>query len=145
MEIITNNSDETTIFAEKMAKNIKGSKIILLSGDLGAGKTTFTKGFAKGLGIEEIVTSPTFTLLNEYNSNPKLYHFDMYRLSSKEEAYELGFQDYFNKNDGIIIVEWPENVNGLIPKPYTLIDFKKTSNNSRKIIVTEVKKWTYYV
>ena len=118
MEKITNNRDETLNFAENLAKQIVAPKIIVLSGDLGAGKTTFSKGFAKGLGISETITSPTFTLLNEYSGDKNLYHFDMYRLSSKEEAYELGFENYFENNDGIILVEWAENVKGLFTPPY---------------------------
>ena len=131
--MITSSANETMDFAYELAKKIKAPKIIVLSGDLGAGKTTFTKGFAKGLGINEIITSPTFTLLNE-----KMYHFDMYRLSSKEEAYELGFEDYFNKNDGIVLVEWAENVKGLFSPPYTKITLNKISNTKREIKVEEI-------
>lgn len=139
MEIITSSANQTIEFASNFAKQLTPPSIVLLSGDLGAGKTTFAKGFAKGLNISEIVTSPTFTILNEYSSNPKLYHFDMYRLSSKEEAYELGFEDYFAKNDGIILVEWAENVKGLIKPPYTKISIEKISNTERKFVVEEVK------
>ncbi len=139
MEIITSSANQTIEFASNFAKQLTPPSIVLLSGDLGAGKTTFAKGFAKGLNISEIVTSPTFTILNEYSSNPKLYHFDMYRLSSKEEAYELGFEDYFAKNDGIILVEWAENVKGLIKPPYTKIIIEKISNTERKFVVEEVK------
>lgn len=139
MEIITSSANQTIEFASNFAKQLTPPSIVLLSGDLGAGKTTFAKGFARGLNISEIVTSPTFTILNEYSSNPKLYHFDMYRLSSKEEAYELGFEDYFAKNDGIILVEWAENVKGLIKPPYTKIIIEKISNTERKFVVEEVK------
>lgn len=124
-------------FAKEFAKTIKAPKIIVLSGDLGAGKTTFTKGFAEGLGVPEIITSPTFTLLNEYSGKERMYHFDMYRLSSKEEAYELGFEDYFKKNDGIVLVEWAENVEGLFSPPYTKITIEKISDNEREIKIEE--------
>lgn len=124
-------------FAKEFAKTIKAPKIIVLSGDLGAGKTTFTKGFAEGLGVSEIITSPTFTLLNEYSGKERMYHFDMYRLSSKEEAYELGFEDYFKKNDGIVLVEWAENVEGLFSPPYTKITIEKISDNEREIKIEE--------
>lgn len=142
--MITSSANETMDFAYELAKKIKAPKIIVLSGDLGAGKTTFTKGFAKGLGINEIITSPTFTLLNEYEGKEKMYHFDMYRLSSKEEAYELGFEDYFNKNDGIVLVEWAENVKGLFCPPYTKITLNKISNTKREIKVEEIV-WIFYV
>ena len=145
MEFITNSAHETINFAKNFIKTITLPNIILLSGDLGAGKTTFAKGLALGLNIFENVTSPTFTILNEYNSNPKFFHFDMYRLSSKEEAYELGFEDYFNKNEGIILVEWAENVKGLIHPPYFQINIEKVSDNIRKLTIKEIKRWTYYV
>lgn len=135
--MITSSANETMEFAKNFAKTIKAPKIIVLSGDLGAGKTTFTKGFAEGLGISEIITSPTFTLLNEYTGNERMYHFDMYRLSSKEEAYELGFEDYFKKNDGIVLVEWAENVEGLFSPPYTKITIEKISDNEREIKIEE--------
>ena len=138
MEKITNNRDETLDFAEKFAKQIVAPKIIVLSGDLGAGKTTFSKGFAKGLGISETITSPTFTLLNEYSGDKNLYHFDMYRLSSKEEAYELGFENYFENNDGIVLVEWAENVKGLFTPPYLKVLIEKIDENKRKFTLEEI-------
>ena len=138
MEFVSKSFEETMNFTENFAKTLSAPKVVLLSGDLGAGKTTFAKGFARGLGVKEIITSTTFTLLNEYDCNPKLYHFDMYRLSSKEEAFELGFEDYFNKNDGIVLVEWAENVSGLITPPYILVKIDKISDNSRKINISEV-------
>ena len=144
MEKITNNRDETLNFAEKLAKQIVAPKIIVLSGDLGAGKTTFSKGFAKGLGISETITSPTFTLLNEYSGDKNLYHFDMYRLSSKEEAYELGFENYFENNDGIILVEWAENVKGLFAPPYLKVLIEKIDENKRKFTLEEIV-WIFYV
>lgn len=144
MEIITNNFEETMNFAENFAKTITPPKVIVLSGDLGAGKTTFSKGFGKGLEINQIITSPTFALLNEYEGKTNLYHFDMYRLSSKDEAIELGFDEYFKKNDGIILVEWAENVKGLFNAPYAQITIEKLSENKRKIKVEEIL-WTFYV
>lgn len=133
---------DTIKFAENYTRKLTSPQIILLSGDLGAGKTTFTKGIAKGLDIKKTVTSPTFTILNEYpTARIPLYHFDMYRLSSAEEAYGLGFETYFNHKNlpGIVIVEWAENVKGLIKKPYTEIQIIKESENSRKIIIEEIK------
>lgn len=143
MEIITNSAHETISFAENFAKTIVAPKIIVLSGDLGAGKTTFSKGFAKGLLIDETITSPTFALLNEYEGTKKLYHFDMYRLESAGEAIELGFDEYFNKNDGIILVEWAENVEGLFAPPLTKITINKLSDTERKIKIEDIL-WTFY-
>lgn len=132
---------DTMTFAENYAKSFSSPAIIVLSGDLGAGKTTFAKGLAKGMGIKETVTSPTFTILNEYQGQMPLFHFDMYRISSSEEAFASGFESYFNhkKLPGIILVEWAENVEGLIKKPYTKIELIKESENNRKIIIEEIK------
>ncbi len=139
---LSTNPKDTINFAENYAKSLTSPVIIILSGDLGAGKTTFAKGLAKGLGIKSTVTSPTFTILNEYQGKMPLYHFDMYRLSSCEEAFALGFETYFNhkKLPGIVLVEWAENVDGLIKKPYIKIEISKESENSRKIIIEEIKK-----
>ena len=142
MEKITKNAEETMEFAKRLAQKVVGPSIYVLSGDLGAGKTTFTKGFALGLGVDEIVTSPTFTIMNEYKGEKfQLCHFDMYRLTGAEEAYMLGFEEYFdNKNlKTVNLVEWAENVEGLIRKPYFKVSFEKIDDNKRNIIVEEIK------
>ena len=139
MEITTYSSHETFLFAKKMAQSLLPCTIVL-SGDLGAGKTTFTKGFASGLGISEVVTSPTFTIMNEYfGKKYQLFHFDMYRLESADEAYELGFYEHFAKSDVFNLVEWAENVVGLINPPYKKITFTKVDDNTRKIYVEDIK------
>ena len=135
---ITTKSEEQTIkVAEKIANVLVKGDIVILQGDLGAGKTHFVKGLAKGLGSKDLVTSPTFTILNEYDGGRlKIYHFDMYRVNGKEEAEELGFEEYFDKNklDGVSVVEWPEQVEGLFKPPYYEIKIKKCeSDNERKI------------
>lgn len=137
LKLITKSSEETISVASKLAKTLKKPLVISLVGDLGAGKTTFTKGFALGLGIDENITSPTFTILNEYKGENNLYHFDMYRLSSKEEADELGFEEYFDlsKLDGITVVEWAENVKGLLPNLHTEIEIRKVDDETREIII----------
>ena len=143
IEVISESADMTMQIAKKYAQSIKSPVVISLVGDLGAGKTTFTKGFAEGLGVKELVSSPTFTIMNDYNSGRlPLYHFDMYRLSSKEEAMELGFEEYFDlrKLDGVAIVEWAENVTGLLPALYVEIKFTKIDDDKRKIQI-EVKGW----
>ena len=133
----------TKQIAKKYAESIKSPVVISLVGDLGAGKTTFTKGFAEGLGIKELVTSPTFTIMNDYKSGRlPLYHFDMYRLNGKEEASNLGFDEYFDlrKLDGVVVCEWAENVEGLLPKLHVEIEFEKIDENKRKIRIG-VKGW----
>ncbi len=106
MKFISNSPEETMKFAEKVAALCKGNEVILLSGDLGAGKTTFTKGFALGLGISATITSPTFTLMKTYKGGRlTLYHFDLYRAISEDDVEELGFEEYFN-DGGVCVIEW---------------------------------------
>lgn len=138
----TSSPMQTMQVGEKLAKTVKRGVVFTLKGDLGAGKTHFVKGFVKGLGCNALVTSPTFTLLNVYEGGDfTVYHFDMYRLSSLDEAVELGFGEYFDLNslDGVVFVEWPENVDGLIKCPHIEIEIQKIDDNRRKIIVGSVK------
>lgn len=142
ISVETNGPEQTMLVAEKLAKTTGKGVVFTLRGDLGAGKTHFVKGFVKGLGCDSLVTSPTFTLLNVYEGGRvPVYHFDMYRLSSLDEAKELGFDEYFNLSslDGIVMVEWPENVEGLITCPHIEIEIKKIDNERRKITIGSVK------
>lgn len=135
MEFISKSEKDTEKFAYDFAKTLKGDEIILLEGDLGAGKTTFTKSLAKALGIKEHITSPTFTLVNEYHSGKyPLFHFDMYRLEDESEAVELGLDEYFNKK-AISIIEWPMRIKDLLPQNHMLITIEKIDDNSRKFTV----------
>ncbi len=93
------------MLAKKIADKLRGGEVIILNGNLGAGKTTFTKGLAKALGIADVVTSPTFTFMKEYIGRLKLYHFDMYRAVDEDELYELGLNDYLYQN-GVCVIEW---------------------------------------
>lgn len=136
--IKTNSADQTIEFAQKFASILNKGAVLLLHGDLGAGKTHFVKGLAKGLGSNMMVTSPTFTLLNIYDDGKMpLYHFDMYRLGGKEEAVEMGFNEYFDADslDGIVVVEWPEQVEGLITCPHINVEITKVDENTREIVV----------
>ncbi len=129
--------EQLSKLAQAFAKALNAPKIILLKGDLGSGKTTFVKEVVKFLGCDQPVTSPTFTLLNVYDAKQKIYHFDMYRLSSREEAEAVGFAEYFDKEklDGIVFVEWPENVEGLIKKADFVVTITKLSDRARRIII----------
>ena len=145
MEIkVTSQNEQTTMeIAKRYAESIKAPCVISLEGDLGAGKTTFAKGFALGLGITDTVTSPTFTVMNEYmGKNMPLYHFDMYRLSSAEEAIGCGFEEYFDltKLKGVVLVEWAKNVEGLLPALHVVVSFKKVNETTREIAIS-VKGW----
>lgn len=105
MKILSRSEKDTFAIAKRVADRLKGGETILLNGDLGAGKTTFTKGLALALGVTETVTSPTFTYVKEYQGRLPLYHFDMYRVADADEVYELGLEEYFYKG-GVVVVEW---------------------------------------
>ncbi|WP_026836017.1 tRNA (adenosine(37)-N6)-threonylcarbamoyltransferase complex ATPase subunit type 1 TsaE [Eubacterium xylanophilum] len=125
---------------KEMAEAIKPGAIILLEGDLGVGKTVFTKGFAEGLGIEEPITSPTFTIVQEYREGKlPLFHFDVYRIGDPEEMYDIGYEEYFF-GEGVCIVEWPSMIEELLPENAIKVriskDFEK-GFDYRKIEVDE--------
>lgn len=117
--------EETGEFAIKMAQEAKKGNIYCISGDLGAGKTHFSKAFAKGLGIKEEITSPTFTIVNEYKENETVFfHFDVYRINDIEEMYDIGYEEYFFGN-GICLIEWAEIIEPIIPKGAIWIKIEK--------------------
>lgn len=110
MQITTHSADETQALGKKLAESLRPGDVIAYFGDLGAGKTAFTRGVAEGLGVSEQVTSPTYTIVNEYLSGRlPLFHFDMYRLGSSDELFDIGWEDYLARG-GVCAVEWSENV-----------------------------------
>ena len=140
MKVITKSTEETIKLGEKIASQIQGGDIILLQGDLGAGKTTFMKGLAQGLNISENITSPTFTLMNVYplkSSNTKqLVHIDTYRLKDEQELIDIGVEDYLGKPNTICVIEWPEKLPHLLEnKKTTIVALKNINENQREIIV----------
>ena len=135
MEFITNSPAETELVGAKLAKQLNPGAVIAYRGDLGAGKTAFTRGLARGLGIADAVTSPTYTIVNEYLSGRMpLFHFDMYRLRSADELFDIGWEDYLERG-GVCAVEWSENVADALENPIT-VTIEKTGEQSRKITVT---------
>ncbi len=139
MEYISKNIDDTINIAKKLSLTFTGGEIVLLDGDLGAGKTAFTKGLAQGLNIQNIITSPTFTILNVHEGTKlNLYHFDMYRLEDEQELKELGFEQYIGNKDGICAIEWYQKTPSLFEnKKCMFIDILKIDDNTRKIIIKE--------
>ncbi len=124
MEIVIKNEAETYEYGHKLAGELKAGQVVALTGDLGAGKTTLSKAIAEGLNITEPISSPTFTIIKEYESGDiPLYHFDVYRLSDPEELYELGYEEYFF-GKGITVVEWADKVMDLIPDDAVKIEIK---------------------
>ena len=110
------SEDETRILAEKLASEVAGGTVIALEGELGAGKTTFTKYFAQALGIDEMIQSPTFTVVRSYDEGKfSLHHFDVYRVHDEEELFEIGFFEYIESSDGVCLIEWANLVKDLLP------------------------------
>ena len=123
---ISYNEDDTKKFASNFAKNLHKGDIIVLSGELGSGKTKFTEGVLTYFGLENEISSPTFTI----------YHFDVYRLEDSDEFYAIGGEDYFN--NGICIIEWGELIDDILPKPYTKIVFQKLDDDIRKLSIEKI-------
>ena len=135
MIFTTHSPEQTEKVAMALAEQIKAGAVIAYRGDLGAGKTAFTRGLAKGLGITESVTSPTYTIVNEYlTGRLPVFHFDMYRLSSSEELFDIGWDDYLERG-GVCAVEWSENVTDALENPIT-VTIEKTGEDSRRITIT---------
>ena len=137
----SNSENETKQFAKEFAKKLKTGDVLVLSGDLGSGKTKFTEGFLSYFGLEDEISSPTFTIVNEYKKeNINIYHFDVYRLEDSDEFYAIGGEEYFEK--GICIIEWGELIEDALPKKYIKIDFSRDSvnENSRTLNVQYISK-----
>ena len=132
-KFITASEQQTEQLAEKLAATLCGTEIIAMYGDLGAGKTAFTRGLARGLGITDGVSSPTFALVHEYEGRYMLYHFDMYRINGFDDLYSTGFFDY--TGNGVLIIEWSENIKEYLPEERIDINIKRLSENEREITV----------
>ena len=128
---ISKSAEQTLAFAERYAKTLRGGDVLLLDGEMGAGKTLFTKGLAKGLGIEEEVTSPTYAYMNDYDG--RLFHYDCYRIESVEQAERLGLADYFDMG-GVCVIEWSQNIAPLLPRAVKRVIIKKLSESEREIV-----------
>lgn len=137
MEYITKSAKETEKLGEMLAKEVRGSEVIALIGDLGGGKTTFIKGFGCGLGIKRNITSPTFLLVREYplkkKNIKKLYHFDAYRIQNPKEFIDLGFNEVLKEKNNIILIEWADRVKEVLPSKIITIRFDFLGKNKRKI------------
>lgn len=133
---ITKNQEETIAVGEKLGKLLKSGDVVLLTGDLSAGKTTFTKGIGKAIGVKKIINSPTFTIVKEYRGDEfTLYHLDLYRLDGLNQDFDL--EEYI-QSDGICVIEWPYQVKELIPDEYIKVSLKLTGESNRSIEITFV-------
>lgn len=134
MQFITKSPEETERLGERLGKTLRGGEVIAYLGDLGAGKTAFTRGLARGLGISMRVTSPTYTIVNEYTGGRlPLFHFDMYRLGSSDELFDIGWEDYLLRG-GVCAVEWSENVRDAMEDAIT-VSIEKTDDETRRITI----------
>ena len=134
MTITTNSPEQTELLGKKLAALLKPGDVIAYYGDLGAGKTAFTRGLAAGLGVTECVTSPTYTIVNEYLSGRMpLFHFDMYRLSSSEELFDIGWEDYLARG-GVCAVEWSENVEDALEEDTIRVDIRRGDTDQQRRI-----------
>ena len=134
LEIISHNEKETELFGSRLARLISAPAVLCLYGELGAGKTALVRGLAEGLGLDCTVSSPTFTIVNEYSGPCELIHFDMYRLHGADELFDIGWEDYLRR-EAILAVEWSENVEDAFDGSEIVVRFEKLSGTDRRITV----------
>ena len=139
MERYSASEQETEAIGREMAQQLAPGAVVAFTGDLGAGKTAFVRGMAQGLGISQRVTSPTFTIVNEYQGRIPLFHFDMYRLPDADALFDIGWEDYLDRG-GVCAVEWSENVAGALPEDTVWVDIRRLEgeDNGRCITITGV-------
>ena len=136
MQFLSHSTQETEAIGEELAQKLRGGDVLAFTGSLGMGKTAFTRGLARGLGCRGRVTSPTFTIVNEYEGRTPLFHFDMYRLGSSDELFDIGWEDYVNRGS-VCAVEWSENVEDAFYGDEVVVRFEKLGPTTRRIIITE--------
>lgn len=144
MSVRTTSEAETFELGLRLGRSARAGEIYCLEGELGVGKTVFAKGFARGLGIEEVIDSPTFTIVKEYEGRLPLYHFDTYRIGDESEMDELGYEEYFY-GEGVCLIEWPSRIAGLIPPEAVRISIKKdlSQGTDMRLIEIEGKALTF--
>lgn len=130
-ELLMRNENETHNFGIQLAQKLKKGDIVCLIGDLGTGKTTLSKAIAEGLEVQEVVTSPTFTIIHEYKGKIPVYHFDVYRINDIDEMDELGYEEYFF-GDGVCIIEWADMIKEIIPKESIIIEIEYGKNEGER-------------
>lgn len=140
-KLISHSENETKLIGKKFAEKLKKGDVIVLTGELGSGKTKFTEGVLEYFGLENEISSPTFNIVNEYiGKNINIYHFDVYRLEDEDEFYAIGGEEYFDK--GICLIEWGEMIESVLPKKYIHITFNRNYENddSREIVFEYIEK-----
>lgn len=137
-QFIANSVEDTEKYAEQLGKSLNGGEVLLLCGEMGAGKTHFTKGLAKGLGIDDVITSPTFALHNIYYGRLILNHFDFYRVEDPDEVAILGLDEFFYDKNAVSAIEWSSNIADLVPRKHIVVSIEKLNETKRKINVLSV-------
>ncbi len=133
--MLSSSIEETILFGKQFAERLQPGDVVCLDGDLGAGKTHFVKGIASFFGVDPTeVSSPTFTLINEYHGSLLVYHFDCYRIKNEQEALEIGTEDYLY-GDGISVVEWPEKIRNLLPPESVWVNISHKGEHEREILI----------
>ena len=135
MQFLSHSTQETEAIGEELAQKLRGGDVLAFTGSLGMGKTAFTRGLARGLGCRGRVTSPTFTIVNEYEGRTPLFHFDMYRLGSSDELFDIGWDDYLARV-GVCAVEWSERVSDALPEDTIFVDIARTDEHEDWRIIT---------
>lgn len=137
MEFVTNSPEETEELGERLGRTLSPGDVVAFTGDLGAGKTAFVRGMAQGLGVAGRVTSPTFTIVNEYEGGRlPLFHFDLYRLASSDELFEIGWEDYLRRG-GVCAVEWSENAAGALERDTVRVDLRRGAEDGQRVITIQ--------
>lgn len=137
LDIVSHSMAQTHRLGARLGELLHGGELLLMDGDLGTGKTTLTQGIAEGMGIRGVVSSPTFTLLKEYEGRIPLYHFDLYRLEDPGEILDLGFEEYFY-GTGVCVVEWANKAEGIWPEQHLQIRLKMVADTKRGLVLTGI-------
>jgi len=135
LTIYTKSEEETLNLGCKIGKTIFSPSLIALIGELGSGKTTLTRGIAKGMGIEGVVKSPSFVIINEYSGPIPLYHFDLYRIDDPDQLNQLGYEEYFYTEKGVVVIEWADKILSLLPPQYLEIKMRMENFYLRKVVL----------
>lgn len=136
LSFVSSSVSDTEAIAEKLGKSVKAGTVIAYFGGLGMGKTAFTRGLARGMGITADVASPTFAIVNDYGGNPPLVHFDMYKVESWDDLYSSGFFDYLDMG-AVLAVEWSENIENALPEDAVRVTIRQGTNENERIITVE--------
>ena len=140
VKIYLENEEKTREIGSKLGELLTPKSVICLIGDLGAGKTTMTQSLARALGVDDYITSPTFTIVNEYEGRTPLYHFDVYRIGSSEEMYDIGFDEYID-GEGVCIIEWANLIEDILPDEYLYIEMNYKETGREMILTPKGEKY----